>query len=100
MHDHSAGISTVCNAPDPIVMIQAARGRGITVRAFAEAFFEKTNPTLNELEKARRKLQALEKKGAIVLVEVPAATGGNPLKAYHTVPVAGAPRGTHAGAHT
>lgn len=83
MHDHAAGISSVWNAADPLAMIQASRGQGITVRDYAAALFEKEKPTANEIEKARRKLNALDKSGVIGSVEAPATNGGNPSKVYH-----------------
>lgn len=83
MHDHAAGISSVWNAADPLAMIQASRGQGITARDYAAALFEKDKPTANEIEKARRKLNAMNKAGVIGSVETPATNGGNPGKVYH-----------------
>lgn len=83
MHDHAAGVSSIWNAADPLAMIQASRGQGITARDYAAALFEKDKPTANEIEKARRKLNALNKAGVIGSVEVAAVNGGNPGKVYH-----------------
>lgn len=83
IHDHEAGTSSVWKAADPVAMIQASRGRGITVRDLASALYDKSKPTANEIERARRKLLALDKIGAITSVDVPAAIGGKPSKLYH-----------------
>lgn len=88
IHDHPAGLSTVWNAADPLAMIQASRGQGITARDYAAALFEKDKPTANEIEKARRKLNALNRSGVIGSIETPATNGGNPGKVYH-LPVQG-----------
>lgn len=85
MHDHTIALSTVWNAADPLTMIQTSRGQGITARDYAAALFEKEKPTANEIEKARRKLNAMTRAGTIEHVEVPATNGGNPSKVYHLV---------------
>ncbi|MCF3137665.1 helicase RepA family protein [Paenarthrobacter sp. AR 02] len=82
MHDHASGTSSVWNAADPLAMIQASRGQGITAREYAAALFEKDKPTPNEIEKARRKLTAMNNAGSIAVVELPAINGGNPSKVY------------------
>lgn len=67
LHDHEAGVSTVWNTADLVLMAQ--RPGGVTKRDAAVALFEKEKPTPAELEKAARRLRKLAREGP--LEEVP-----------------------------
>lgn len=70
VHDHNLGVSTVEDAADLVVLAGQHRD-GITASKAAEVVFGKDKPTRNEVEKARRKLNALVAKGRLTV-----ATGG------------------------
>lgn len=82
IHDHQAGASSIWKEYDPIAVIRASGGRGITAGDLAVVLNDKSKPSPGEIEKARRKLMALEKQGLICAVDFPSPTGGNPLRMY------------------
>ncbi len=58
VHDHAAGTSTVEDRLDAYLLVQGSI-RGITAVAVAARLYGKTEPTRNEVEKARRRLDRL-----------------------------------------
>lgn len=76
IHDHQLGRSMVWHAMD---LLQTAKASlyGLTAKAAASALFETEKPGDNELEKARRKLEALTKQGHLRRVD-PDASQGRP----------------------
>lgn len=83
VHDHARGETTIWHAADPIAMLIASRGQGITVGDYASALFETDKPTPNEIEKARRRLTKLETVGKITSKEIVGGASGKPAKVFH-----------------
>lgn len=65
IHDHSVGMSTVEKGPD-LVRLAAAAPAGLTVPDAAKQLFFTAKPSKNEIERARRALQQLVKKGRLL----------------------------------
>ena len=61
-HDHDRGVSGIWHAADLVDLARRAPS-GITLKAAASAIFDTDKPTPAQIEKARRKLRALEKTG-------------------------------------
>ncbi len=59
IHDHAHGTTSIWHATDPLAILRLAGTAGATVAQIASALFETDKPDRNELEKARRKLDAL-----------------------------------------
>lgn len=72
-HDHLAGRSSVWHQTDILSIARLAGARGVTARGISAALFSTERPSEAELEKARRRLVALAKRGE--LVEVKGAAG-------------------------
>lgn len=62
LHDHVTGTSTLFEAEDPLTLVRSMNG--ITVKEMAEALFE--SDSSNAVEKARRRLDDLVRKGLAV----------------------------------
>lgn len=83
LHDHAAGTSSVVDGVD-LVALAAGSEFGLTVRDAARAIFEKDEPTRNEAEKARRRLDRLAESGVLVRTTAPRLSGGTPPTVYRT----------------
>ena len=82
LHDHARGVSKVHNTADALQMAQAAGEEGITVKEFAQALFDTVTPSRNEIEKARRKLRSLARKGLLLEGGRPVMGGGKPTSVF------------------
>lgn len=80
IHDPVTGLSEVLDTADPVKLATAA-GQ-ITVAEFAQVLFNTQAPSRNEVEKARRKLDAQVKAGRLEVQERPSETGGKAAKVY------------------
>jgi hypothetical protein len=69
LHDGATGAMAIHEEADVVVLAEEAfrkfGGGGVVVNAAAQAIFETTTPTANEVEKARRKLEAAVKNGRL-----------------------------------
>lgn len=63
MHDDSTGLSTVVDDADPLALVRA-RG-SLEVSELASILFATDAPDRNQVEKARRKLETLARKGLV-----------------------------------
>lgn len=73
IHDHSVGKTTVLDQVDTWTVLQGAQ-HGISAQFLACRIYGKENPSTNEIEKARRKLDGLVKRG--VATKAPGSKGG------------------------
>jgi hypothetical protein len=64
IHDHAAGTSRIWYSADLPAMARASAS-GITAKAAAQALFNTGNPKPNDVEKARRRLDALVRSGEL-----------------------------------
>ncbi len=62
LHDHLAGISTMAESADAWTVVQDARN-GVTAAGAAMVMFSESSPSRNQVEKARRQLEGLAKRG-------------------------------------
>ena len=69
LHDHQAGTSTVYSGTDLLALVRASGITGITAVAGAVELFGVEKPDRNEIEKCRRRLDLLAKKGLVVKSE-------------------------------
>lgn len=65
VHDHATGTTSVQNEVDVLGRVRATGQAGLTARALATALFVKASPDRNEVEKARRRLEALVRQGCV-----------------------------------
>lgn len=79
-HDARTGLSTVVDDADPLTLIQA-QGQ-LTARDLAGVMFDTDAPKRNDVEKARRKLDALERAGLVTSVSNTTPTGGTGPTVY------------------
>lgn len=78
LHDSTTGRSSIFHATD---LIALARGNGdITAREAAKALSETDKPNANQVEKARRRLQALEKSGQLFVYDTGNKAKGAPTR--------------------
>jgi replicative DNA helicase len=95
MHDHVTGTSTVFDQTDLLELIRRAAGYGgMTAADAARLLFEisKRQPTVNEVERARRKLDRLVSAGLVYCK--PGDRGGGPNRTpsrYYPIEAKGAP---------
>ena len=66
LHDHIAGVSTVWHGVDLLTVVDSA-GQ-VTARGAAALLFETEKPSAAQVEKARRRLDALVRSGELVPV--------------------------------
>ena len=59
IHDQTAGTFNIYHSTDLVVLASASGLNGLTAKDAAVAIFDTTNPTSSQIEKARRKLNAL-----------------------------------------
>ncbi|GAA3215533.1 DnaB-like helicase N-terminal domain-containing protein [Actinocorallia longicatena] len=86
-HDHTTGRSSVYHRADLLQMAQEwspTGARGITAPDAARALFDVAKPKPADVERARRKLEALRKSGHLVKVDGSGGgdNGGTPTKYY------------------
>jgi hypothetical protein len=95
LHDQTAGEMTVQHGTDLIELARVAGQVGLTARDAAKALFEKDAPTRTDVEKARRRLDALAKSGDLT------CQGGTPRSGGGTAPSAWFPAfaSSHGGSH-
>lgn len=74
LHDNYAGTTTVVNAADVVEIVRGGSGQ-MTARQVAVVMFERPKPTANQIEKARRRLNAAVKAGQLG-EEIIAVIGG------------------------
>ncbi|MGY1836486.1 AAA family ATPase [Blastococcus sp. SYSU DS0510] len=65
IHDHAAGTSAIWGGADLLALARHSPG-GITARGAAQALFESDKPDRNQIEKARRRLDALARGGHLI----------------------------------
>ncbi|WP_128639243.1 AAA family ATPase [Rhodococcus opacus] len=75
VHNHDTGITTADPSTDVVKIVAAGGATGMTAKDAAVQIFGKSEPTKNEIDKARRKLSGLAKKS--LLIERPGAAGGH-----------------------
>lgn len=68
IHDHDAGTSAVWHSTDLLMMARVKGAAGVTAKDAARALFSVEIPKPAQVEKARRKLQALAKGGQLEYV--------------------------------
>jgi len=86
-HDHERGRTEIFTADDPWATLRTL-GSEVTVQAFAAAFYgPKTDEkeARADRERARRKLDALVKRGAATSMETLNPAGGKPVSVYSAV---------------
>ena len=66
IHDQTTGRSSVWHSVDLVLL--AKQPGGVTALAAAQAMYDANKPTANQKEKARRRLQQLEKSGQLELI--------------------------------
>jgi len=74
IHDHDAGTSSIWHSTDLVMMAKAKGAAGLTAKAAAIALFSTEKPSAAQVEKARRKLDALTKSGQLDFIEGDRAT--------------------------
>lgn len=72
LHDQAAGVMTVQGVVD---LVECAANIGITAQRAAELLFDATKPDKAEVEKARRRLEALVTAGKLVKDPTPSPVG-------------------------
>lgn len=68
IHDHATGTSQIYHSTDLLALAVANRGR-LTAKLAAKALCEKDDPTPNEVEKARRRLDRLVEQGLLTVTQ-------------------------------
>jgi len=81
VHDHGTGTTDV--QPEFDVRVVLRNRGGVTVRAFAETLFSTDDPDRNQIEKARRRLEALVRADEATFVEREREGGGKRERIYH-----------------
>jgi replicative DNA helicase len=66
-HDHAAGTTRSDCGADPLAVLQASHS--LTARALAAVLFETADPDRNQIQRARRRLDALVKAGHAICVD-------------------------------
>jgi hypothetical protein len=69
IHDHDTGRSQVWHSTDLVMMAKVNGDDGITAKDAARALFSVDHPKAAEVEKARRRLDALVKAGSLTFTE-------------------------------
>lgn len=69
IHDHDAGTSNIWHSTDLVMMAKVKGAAGLTAKAAAIALFSAEKPTPAQVEKARRKLDALARGGHLAFIE-------------------------------
>jgi replicative DNA helicase len=83
LHDNHAGTTTVIDTKDVVEIVKAHIGPPPTARQVAAVMFGKTTPDTNQVEKARRRLNAAVRDGR--LGERPVVTDGQKGTGYVAV---------------
>lgn len=79
-HDHTTGTTAVHHGVDLLQAVRDERDAGLTAKDAARLLFDTQEPSDNEVEKARRRLDKLAKDGA---VRKHAAVGRGAQSTYH-----------------
>jgi energy-coupling factor transporter ATP-binding protein EcfA2 len=79
-HDHATGTTDI--QPEFDVLISLRSDRGMTVKQAARKMFETDEPTRNQIEKARRKLDGLLAAGRASVIERERSGGGKAERVY------------------
>jgi replicative DNA helicase len=66
-HDHGAGTTRTDCGTDPLAVLRASHS--LTARALASVLFETADPDRNQIQRARRRLDALVKAGQAICVD-------------------------------
>jgi len=66
-HDHSAGTTRTDCGADPLAVLEASST--LTARALASVLYETADPDRNQIQRARRRLDALVKAGRAICVD-------------------------------
>jgi hypothetical protein len=69
VHDNRAGTTTIGSADMGVVGLVVRAGMPVSVKDVARFFFQKQDPGRNEIEKARRRLEAAVEKGQLQRLE-------------------------------
>ena len=69
LHDHAAGESEVWHGADLLALARGAGEEGLTAKAAAVQMFDTSKPSAAQIQKARRKLAALARKGLVKQVD-------------------------------
>jgi hypothetical protein len=85
-HDHTAGVSSRLDGFDPLAYLHGRGERGGTAKETAQAWHSKSNPSHNEIAKARRRLDALVTKGLAVVTS--GTLGDTRTRTYRAVDLA------------
>lgn len=80
VHDHEAGATSVVAKPDLVELAHRAGTEGITPQQAAETYLQKPDPTRNDVERIRAKLDRLVAKDK--LVKLPGVAGGSQPARY------------------
>lgn len=91
LHDHAAGRTVVFEEVDLLDVVLSNSAHGLAARAAACALFSTGEPTDNQVEKARRRLDALAGKGLITARESPRTSGGRAEKRFYPVTLRAVP---------
>lgn len=82
--DFDLGYTELDEVIDPLKLVLSA-ARGASVNMIARAVFKTDEPDRNQLEKARYKLDKLERQCLIISRETPSEAGGKPTKLYFPI---------------
>lgn len=86
VHDHDHGTSSVHDRFDAVAYMRHAGPHGVTSRDVARAMFDKPDPTENQIQKARRELQRLDRAGLVMRRSGTfGGEGGSQADRYHLV---------------
>ena len=84
LHDHNSGATTLVEDVDPLELMAHSGRHGLTATAFAVVLYGKADPSRSEVEKARRRLKGLARKGLAIEQDAPAdGSSGKAEARYH-----------------
>lgn len=89
LHDHERGRSWIDPQPDVLTLVRNQRQVGMTPTLLAKTLYHTDKPSRSEVERARRRLNQLEREG--LLTSIPGERGGAEARYYpadHTREVA------------
>jgi len=94
-HDHAAGATRMDCGADPLAVLRASHS--LTARALASVLFETGDPDRNQIQRARRRLDAFVKAGLAICVDGHKGGIGGGTPTIYVAAVSDA--GDHAGDH-
>ena len=74
IHDHHTGRSTLERGIDLLELVSSAGSQGVTVKDAAARLYSTVQPSRNQIEKARRRLDALVRRGNLYRADDPDGT--------------------------